>query len=186
MGTEAAKLTGDPEIMGFKIKQGVTMNDLVKHGFVTGLDLTEPLPAHKKSLGGYDMRCGDGDYDIYISVQPANVTDEDVPLGEVPIARFEIITYTDEELEGKTPEAADYSLPGGIKFGDDMMDVYNAHKAPMTSYIEENFSPTDARNSLSAYFDYKMEGTDINVYLQFDLAEFKLYNVEFDLEPSIL
>lgn len=182
---ESKALPYDLTFMGVSIEAGMTMRDLVDKGFTTGVDLTEIMPANKKPLGGYTMTYGDKQLDCYLNVVPGNLSDKDMEVGDIPLTTISIVMYTDEELNGVTPEKADYTLPGGVRIGDDMKDTFTSLNPPKRVYLDRNRSAEDPYDYLDATLDYNIDGKGITVSYSYDCAEYLMFRATFDYSVEL-
>ncbi|MBR1738785.1 MAG: hypothetical protein IJ737_00680 [Ruminococcus sp.] len=175
-----AHIKGKMTFMGVDLSAGLTVQDLLDSGFKTDMDLSLELEPNKKPLGGIDMTFGDKQLDCYINVEAGNLTDSTITLNEATINDVTMILYPADKLDGKDYDKAEYTLPGGVYFGADMMDVYNQLGLPESSTVDDSdYAVLEDRHYQAKYLSY--DDDDNGYYynqadFEFD-SSFKLYSV---------
>ena len=167
---KSAHVDPTADFMGIQFKNGMTINEIVEMGFKysgkVGLDeVVEPDygPLYSQPLY-YEEKY----LNCHIELGPYNRTGADAVFGELP-CNFMYIVY-DGPAAG---EEAEYTLPGGVHFGDDMKDVNDRLGA---AYTYSMYSGAD-EYSLSYY----QTGGDTQIGYYFDPDTFELIKVGFPI-----
>lgn len=167
---KSAHVDPTADFMGIQFKNGMTINEIIEMGFKysgnVGLDeVVEPDygPLYSQALY-YEEKY----LNCHIELGPYNRTGADAVFGELPCT-YMYIVY-DGPAAG---EEAEYTLPGGVHFGDDMKDVNDRLGA---AYTYSMYSGADEYS-----LTYYQTGGDTQILYYFDPDTFELIKVGFPI-----